>query len=216
LGTNDPSSDQPRRYVEAIKAVQMFAKRCSGTAFGLVAFATSAFRWLPLTRDRKAIQTASEFLHPDQFLLDWAGSTNITSGVRVSAEQIQVQPNKDQIILLITDGEDNQSGLTSESAKRLAAELREGRIRLHVLHVGQPVVPAEMEVLARETGGIARPALDPETLEQVLLDIARLQQVEMKLTRNVVVGDRLPVALTGLVLGAVYVLSLLGLRYTPW
>jgi hypothetical protein len=205
-----------KRFDAAIEAVKVFAKECRGTAFGLVVFGVTPVRWIPLTRDLDAIETAPPVLNPEKLPLQITKGTNITSGVDESRKLIQAQPNRDQLILLITDGEDNLSGLTRESAKRIAMELRTERTRLHVLHVGLPVIPAEMDVLARETGGLAQPALDPSTLEQVLQEIARLHQVETKATRTIVVSDRAPVAALGLLLIALYAASLLGLRYTPW
>jgi len=204
-----------KRYDAALKAVDAFASRCRGTAFGLVVFGASAIRWVPPTRDLDVIQRAPPFLRPKTLPRELMGSTDIEAGVRTAAIALRADLRRDNLIILITDGEDN-SGLSPESARGLAEELRYDRIKLHVVHVGLPVIPALMDILAGQTGGLAQPALEPSTLQQVLDDIGRLHKVSTKIVRTVRVNDSGLLAWVGLGLTFLYAASLLGLRYTPW
>ena len=101
---------KPNRLERARREIIDFIKVVQGDRIGLVAFSGRAFVQCPLTLDYGACQMFLMDLGPS--LIPVPG-TDIGAGVETAINSFDMQAKTDKVILLITDGEDNEGkGLT--------------------------------------------------------------------------------------------------------
>ncbi len=108
-----------------------------GDRIGLVAFAGAAFVQCPLTLDYAALQMFLSELGPD--LIPVAG-TDIGAAIDSAVSSFDEKSNTDRVILLITDGEDNE-GKGFKAAENAA----EKNVKIFIFGIGDPAgapVPA--------------------------------------------------------------------------
>ena len=107
----------PSRLGRAKADVAALVNRLEGERIGLIAFAGQAVVKCPLTVDYDAFRRSLEELEPESAP---RGGTAIGDAIRKALEVFQAQSTRDQAILLITDGDDQQSYPLEAAA--LAAE----------------------------------------------------------------------------------------------
>jgi len=108
----------PNRLERARREILDFLKVVQGDRVGLVAFAGAAFVQCPLTLDYAALEMFLNAIQPD--LIPVPG-TDLGAAVEMGLSAFDQETNTDKVILLITDGEDNEKrGL--EAARRVAAQ----------------------------------------------------------------------------------------------
>ena len=96
----------PSRLGRAKADVAALVNRLDGERVGLIAFAGQAVVKCPLTVDYDAFRRSLDELDPNSAP---RGGTAIGDAIRKALEVFQSRPNRDQAILLITDGDDQQS-----------------------------------------------------------------------------------------------------------
>jgi Ca-activated chloride channel family protein len=96
----------PSRLGRAKADVAALVNRLEGERIGLIAFAGQAVVKCPLTVDYDAFRRSLDDLDPDSAP---RGGTAIGDAIRKALEVFQPGANRDQAILLITDGDDQQS-----------------------------------------------------------------------------------------------------------
>ncbi len=96
----------PSRLGRAKADVAALVNRLEGERIGLVAFAGQAVVKCPLTVDYDAFRRSLDELDPNSAP---RGGTAIGDAIRKALEVFQARANRDQAILLITDGDDQQS-----------------------------------------------------------------------------------------------------------
>jgi Ca-activated chloride channel family protein len=96
----------PSRLGRAKADVAALVNRLEGERVGLIAFAGQAVVKCPLTVDYDAFRRSLDELDPDSAP---RGGTAIGDAIRKALEVFQAGANRDQAILLITDGDDQQS-----------------------------------------------------------------------------------------------------------
>ncbi|MBM4074609.1 MAG: VWA domain-containing protein, partial [Planctomycetes bacterium] len=97
---------QPSRLGRAKADVASLLNRLDGERVGLIAFAGQAVVKCPLTVDYDSFRRALEELDPDSAP---RGGTAIGDAIRKALEVFHDASHRDQSILLITDGDDQQS-----------------------------------------------------------------------------------------------------------
>ncbi len=108
---------KPNRLERARREILDFLKVVQGDRVGLVAFAGAAFIQCPLTLDYSALEMFLSQLQPD--LIPVPG-TDLGQAIETGMSSFDFKSETDKVILLITDGEDNEAkGL---EAARGAAE----------------------------------------------------------------------------------------------
>jgi Ca-activated chloride channel family protein len=164
--------DIPRNRIDRAKEeLGRLLDKLAGTRVGFVAFAGSV-KELPLTTDYSAVRLFWEDLSPhDMPVGGTAIGLALTSAVRLLQRvRGEASANRDQAILLITDGEDHES----EPLK--AAEMaRQLGIRVFTLGVGSPLGELVPEVLEdgkeagylKHDGKFVTTKLDETTLRQI-------------------------------------------------
>lgn len=163
--------DIPRSRIERAKQeLSRLLDRLSGTRVGLVLFAGTT-QELPLTTDYGAVKLFWEDLEPsDMPVGGTAIGLALTSATRLLQRVRGKGPERDQVIFLITDGEDHES----EPLK--AADLaRKLGIRIYALGIGSPVGELIPHITAdgqqvgylKHQGKFVTTKLDRATLEKI-------------------------------------------------
>jgi Ca-activated chloride channel homolog len=201
------------RYDAAMGAVNDFITYRKGDAFGLTVFGSAVLNWVPLTNDVSAFKCAPPFLRPD-VLPGWFGGTNIGMALRAAEKTLLTGDSGDRMIVLFTDG--MSYDLTNGQDVLIAQSLKRNNIRVYGVHVAEGSAPDEVGVIASMTGGEVFAAGDPAGLKAVFAKIDEMQKAPLKRVTPDPVDFFQPFALAGLGIGGLYLLTLFGLRHTPW
>jgi Ca-activated chloride channel family protein len=121
---------EPYRLERARREVRDFLRVVEGDRVGLIAFSGTAFIQCPLTLDYAAIEMYLGALEPD--LIPVPG-TDIGEAMETGLKAFDFTSETDKVMLLITDGEDNE-GRGLEGAKKAA---RQG-VKVFVFGIGDP------------------------------------------------------------------------------
>lgn len=189
----------PNRLEKAKLELQDFVEKAQGDRIGIVAFAGEAYAQLPLTLDRSAAKLFIKSLSPNLIPLP---GTALGQAVRVSSELFVDSKDGTKVIVLLTDGEDQDSdplGAAKAAAKR--------GIKVYTIGLGTPkgeVIPLRdagksvrfkqdlygktvvskldettLQTIARETGGAYyRSQKGNFEVDRIYEDIRKLTQQE--------------------------------------
>ncbi len=153
----------PDRLGLARRDLRRLVDSLGPSRIGLVGFAGSAIRQIPLTEDRAALATLLDALGPD--LLPTAG-TEIAPAIATARAMMERSQASRKVVVLVTDGGDHGKGSTDE-AQRLA----QLGVELHVMGVGGPVaVPIPLPDGGSKQdgeGNIVTVRLESETLKSL-------------------------------------------------
>ncbi|MCW1923038.1 VWA domain-containing protein [Luteolibacter arcticus] len=201
------------RYDAAMGAVNDFITYRKGDAFGLTVFGSAVLNWVPLTNDVSAFKCAPPFLRPD-VLPGWFGGTNIGMALRSAEKTMLAGDSGDRMIVLFTDG--MSADLMNGQDIAIAQSLKRNNIKVYDVHVAEGSPPDEVGVIASMTGGEVFAAGDPASLKAVFAKIDEMEKAPLKRVTPDPVDFFQPFALAGLGIGGLYLLTLFGLRHTPW
>ncbi|MEA2102680.1 MAG: VWA domain-containing protein [Thermodesulfobacteriota bacterium] len=155
---------KPSRLVRARHEVMDFMRIVRGDRVGLVVFSGAAFVQCPLTLDYGAIEMFLSQAGPD--LVPVSG-TDLGAAIEKTLSCFDFDSRTDKVIILITDGEDNE-GQGLAAAKKAAAQ----GVRIFVFGIGDPhggpVPAAEKKGFATDPKGkIIMSKLDEKGLMQI-------------------------------------------------
>lgn len=197
----------PHRLARAKEALRHLVGRLRGNRIGLIAFAGDAYLLCPMTEDLAIAQLVLQSIGRDSVGID---GTDLGRAIEVAEAAFERGGSGSHVLVLITDGEDNEArGL---SAARKAAE----RMRIFAIGIGteqgapvpggrqgykaapgggKVVSRLEMETLiavAEATGGAAYAAGEnPTSAVSVVVDeIDRLDKVMQESRKFVIYQDR--------------------------
>ncbi|MCF8128115.1 MAG: VWA domain-containing protein [Deltaproteobacteria bacterium] len=121
---------KPDRLERAKREITDFLKVVQGDRVGLVAFSGAAYTQCPLTLDYGALMMFLNILHPNNIPRH---GTDLGAAILGAMKAFDPKSETDKVILLITDGEDNEArGL--EAARQAAAK----GIKIFVFGMGDP------------------------------------------------------------------------------
>ena len=167
-----------------------FVERRQGDRLGLILFGTQAYLQVPLTFDRKTVQTLL-----DETPIAIAGEkTAIGDAIGLTVKRLRKRPENSRVLVLLTDGVNNAGEMKPLQAAELA--VREG-IKIYTIGVGadQQVIrglffnqtrnPSNLDEenltrIAETTGGHYYRARDQKELEQIYAELDRLEPVEQE------------------------------------
>lgn len=201
------------RYDAAMEAVNEFISFRKGDAFGLTVFGDAVLNWVPLTNDVSAFRCAPPFLNPNS-LPGWFGGTAIGKALRSAEKTMLTADSGDRMIVLFTDG--MSYDLTQGKDLEIAQSLKANNIKVYAVHVAEGGAPPEVGVIATVTGGEIFSAGDPAALKAIFAKIDEMEKAPLKRVTPDPVDFFQPFALAGLGIGGVFLLTLFGLRPTPW
>jgi len=174
-----------RRPVTRLTAVKLvaggFVEQREGDRLGLILFGDQAYLQTPLTFDRRTLQILL-----NEAVIGLAGkSTAIGDAIGLAVKRLQGQPEKNRVLILLTDGTNTAGSVDPLKAADLAAsqgvriytigvgadEHIQGPFRL-LLSGGSELDEATLEAIAQKTGGRYYRARDTRSLQQIyaLLD----------------------------------------------
>lgn len=126
----------PTRWHQAVFALHNLTQRLSSDRIALVGFDKEAGLQAPLTQDTSALRELTWQTRPG-FLRD--PGRGMADAIQLAQRRLlrQKQTSYDRVILLVTDGDPNNT----DAAVRAARELRKHRIKLLVVGVGGTRAP---------------------------------------------------------------------------
>jgi len=158
---------KPNRLERARREIHDFLKVVQGDRVGLVAFSGAAYVQCPLTLDYAALDMFLQALSPE--LISTAG-TDLGAAIETGLSAFDPKAETDKVMLLITDGEDNE-GRGLEAARKAA----EKGVKIFVFGVGEaaggPVPGAGQGGFKKdEQGKMVLSRMDEESLQKIAGD----------------------------------------------
>jgi Ca-activated chloride channel family protein len=205
------------RFEAAAEAAREFCTFRKDDAFGLTIFGAEYIHWVPPTKELSAIISATEYIRPDK-MPAWMSSTLIANALRGCRDELMRTKEGDRAIILISDGDSQDLGNGEDRA--VAQELAQSGVRVYGIMVGaygeEGTGAYEMETIAAGTGGKSFVAGNRAALDEIFREIDNMQKAHFKQVTADWVDNYRPLSIAGLVIAALFGLSLLGLRFTPW
>ena len=201
-----------RRADKAVEALQEFVSHRKGDAFGVTLFGTEVLHWVPLTKDLDALKHSAPFMKPEA-MPPYMGGTRIGLALRSVHKILADRPKGDKMIVLISDG---SSGDLRGQGDKISSDLNGDDIVLYYIHVANGQPQQEVYDIANRTGGEAFVAGDPAALQTVFEKIDAMQPAKFKPETPIPADNFRPFALAGLSMLALQLLTLFGIRFTPW
>ena len=118
------------------------------------------------------------------------------------------------MIVLISDGASFDLGAGQE--EEIGRSLRDDKIVVYSIHIGEGITPPEVSTITNITGGESFSPQDVQSLQGVFRRIDAMEVAELTRTYAEVLDWFFPFVIAGLSFVGVSLISLLGVRYTPW
>ncbi|MEO0415045.1 MAG: VWA domain-containing protein [Verrucomicrobiota bacterium] len=202
------------RYAVAMESLNEFLTYRKGDSFSLMVFGDDNLRWIPLTSDVSAFRCAPPFLHPSSLPGWFSGGTSIGKALSQARKYLVTAEEGDRMIVLLSDGQ--SFDLSDGNDSKVANELEDEGISVYTIHIGAGGAPDEVAVISSITGGQTFAAGDPQALDVIFRRIDEMAQAPMERLTPEPVDNFRPYLLAALGIGGVYLMTLFGLRYTPW
>jgi len=118
----------PNRLDKAKMAISKLIDKLNGDRIGIIIFAGEAFVQLPITTDYASSKLFLESITPDMIPTQ---GTNIGDAIDLSMESFGKDEGKNKAIIIITDGEDNES-----SGVKAAQQAAEKGVAIYTIGMG--------------------------------------------------------------------------------
>lgn len=154
-----------KQRVDRLTAIKQvageFIQRRIGDRLGLILFGTQAYLHVPLTFDRKTVQT----LLNEAFIgiTEDDPKTSIGDAIGLAIKRLQDQKDASRVLILLTDGANTAGELTPLKAAELAAE---HKLKIYTIGIGAD------EILVRSLFGTRRVNPSADLDEKTLTAIA--------------------------------------------
>ncbi len=159
---------KPNRLERATREIIDFLKVVEGDRVGLTAFAGAAFVQCPLTLDYAALEMFLNVLQPG--IIPVPG-TDLGTAIETGLSAFDAKTETDKVMLLITDGEDNENrGL--EAARKAADQ----GAKIFIFGIGDPSggpIPAGNDqggFKKDKSGNLVLSKLDEKTLQDIAME----------------------------------------------
>lgn len=202
------------RYDAAMDSINGFVADREGDAFGLTVFGDNAEHWIPLTTDASAFRCAKPFLNPGRLPPGYGGGTMIGLGLRKCHEVLVTRETGDRMIILVSDGDSFDLGSGQE--EEIGRMMRDDNIKVHAIHIGAGRTPPEVSTITNISGGESFSPGDRQGLQSVFRQIDAMEVADLSRSYAEVLDWFGPFSIAGLSFLGLSLISLLGLRYTPW
>ncbi|MDD1621767.1 MAG: VWA domain-containing protein [Methylococcaceae bacterium] len=184
-----------KQRVDRLTAIKQvageFIRRRVGDRLGLILFGTTAYLHVPLTFDRKTVQT----LLNEAFIgiTDDEPQTSIGDAIGLAIKRLQDQKTDSRVLILLTDGANTAGELAPLKAAEIAAEQK---LKIYTIGIGademlvrslfgtRRVNPSAdldektLTAIADATGGRYFRARNSEELEHIYFILDQLEPVE--------------------------------------
>ena len=202
------------RYEAAMGAINEFINYREEDAFGLTVFGDHFLHWIRLTSDPSAFGYATEFLGPRRLPRWFRGGTKIGLALEECLKLLVEREEGDRLIILLSDGysADLGGGKDIEIANKLLAN----NISTYAIHIAPGSPPPQLLTITNRTGGEVFAAGDPLALKAIFNKIDQMQKTKIEKIGAESMDHFKPFAMAGASIALIFLLSLFGLRYTPW
>ena len=193
------AEDFPPNRMEALRDIaRRFIQRSGSNRVGLVIFAKDAYVQAPLTTDHGVLMHLLDSVTALTLDQQRSGGTAIGDALLAAASMMDSHrlQDRDQALILITDGESNE-GVESTLAARYVRELD---IRLYAIGIGgeEPVEvvfegnkidylaaldDAELRAIAESSEGVYYRAQEVDALEEIFIELSRLESTPLEIRR---------------------------------
>lgn len=197
------------RYDAAMEAINKFTSYREGDSFGLTVFGTTYINWVPVTKDSSAINLATPFLSP-QKMGRWFGGTMIGKALKGCRDELIKKEDGDRLVILVSDG------ASGDEITAAANELKRSNIVVYSVFIGDGPAPPQLYTIASITGGKVFSAANKSGLEETFRHIDQMAKTKFKKKEPKNEDFYRPFCIAGLSILGFYLLTLFGLRYTPW
>jgi Ca-activated chloride channel homolog len=158
---------KPDRLGRAKLAVNDLVDKLDGDGIGLLAFAGDAFLECPITLDYDAFRESINSLNTD---IISRGGTDIGGAIREAQAVLDARPDKEKVLVLITDGED----LGGDAVAAAQSAAKDG---LKIFTVGVGTAAGELIPVPNANGGTDFVKDDAGQFVKSRLDEATLKQI---------------------------------------
>jgi Ca-activated chloride channel family protein len=213
------------RFDAAMDGIDKFLEMRKGDAFGLTVYAKYYLHWVPLTRDTSAITLSRPFIQPwDYRIKGWQpgfngwlfGGTFTGSALLGAIDVLNQRPDGDRMIVLVTDGDADKKDLSPERLNLVISKLKKENIPCFAIYINEKEAPQNLKRICRETGGAMFEVNNESSLVGVFKHIDTMKKVTVKIKEPHTVEYFVPVIIFAMIILIIHLLSLLGIRYTPW
>jgi Ca-activated chloride channel homolog len=185
----------PTRMEAAKKVASGFIDRRPADRIGIVIFSGESFTQCPFTTDKAVLHSAVKSIQ-NGLLKD---ATAIGDGLATSVDRIRNSKSKSKVVILLTDGVNNDGLIGPDNAKEIAKTFG---VKVYTIGVGTEgytssadttagnsiVHPQRISIdeallteIANETGGKYFRARDNETLENIYKEIDSLEKSKVEI-----------------------------------
>jgi len=159
----DASNSMKGSIKSAMQAARAFAARNPGQPLSVVFFNTKPTVSLPMTTNRKAVDTV--LAKPPKL----AEGTRMNDALVAAVAQVRGSALGAARVVLLTDGDDVGSTTSLDSA---IGQLTAEKIRVYTVGIQSPdFTPDDLQKIADETGGTYAAATSPEALTKIYDDL---------------------------------------------
>lgn len=173
----DANSNKISRWEAATHVLEEFSVNRKGDRLGLIVFAESAYLQAPFTSDHEVWLSLLHELEIGQAGQGTHLGDAIGLGIKIFGSQSS--ENQQQVMIVLTDGNDTDSLVPPLEAARVA---RHKGVRIHIVAMGNPNTQGDdamdMDIIrdvANITGGQAFLAMSRDDLGEVYTQIAQLE-----------------------------------------
>jgi Ca-activated chloride channel homolog len=140
------------RYCASKVAIGDFVKQRNGNSMGISIFGSRHLDLVPLTADLNCVVASIAETYPDWIAYQIAHEKNFEEGLARSVEKLAVKarPDSEQILILVTDGENQELAAHEEGLRK---RLAENRVTLYVAMIAEGGNSRVLARLAEETKG---------------------------------------------------------------
>jgi Ca-activated chloride channel family protein len=214
FGPQNVSGDKPFLRIDAaMNAIEKFVDYRKGDSFGLTVYGKPFIHWVPLTQDTSAIK------HARPFMTGFLESTRTFTALAGATDKLIERAEGERMIILITDGESNSEPDPERQVEELLTRFADENVICYGIFISEKEVPDLECMLCEQSGGglfNIEDEMKPDSLDDLFARIDKMTKVNLKLKEPIATDNFKPFILPTLVVLALHVLALFGLRYTPW
>jgi Ca-activated chloride channel family protein len=214
FGPQNVSGDKPFLRIDAaMNAIEKFVDYRKGDSFGLTVYGKPFIHWVPLTQDTSAIK------HARPFMTGFLESTRTFTALAGATDKLIERAEGERMIILITDGESNSEPDPERQVEELLTRFADESVICYGIFISEKEVPELERMLCEQSGGglfNIEDEMKPDSLDDLFARIDKMTKVNLKLKEPIATDNFKPFILPTLIVLALHVLALFGLRYTPW
>lgn len=214
FGPQSANTNEPVLRIDAaMDAIETFIDHRADDSFGLTVYGKAFIHWVPLTPDTSAIK------YSRPFMTGFLGSTRTLTALAGACDHLVTRSGGERMIILLTDGKYNSEPDPERQVEDLLNRFEAHNIVLYGIFISEEEVPELEQILCTQSGGgmfNVQDEMNPDALNDLFALIDQLAEVNMEMKKNAAADNFKPFILPTLSILGLHLLTLLGLRYTPW